>query len=145
MNRICAFFGHREIWQDISGQLEQAIRTVITENNITTFWVGGYGQFDSRAEGIVRRLKKEFPHIALILILAYLPTDKNPSSDIYDDTIYPEGLELVPKRFAISKRNQWIANNCDMIIACVQRDYGGAYTACKYAEGKGKPIINIAR
>lgn len=37
-------------------------------------------------------------------------------SDIYDAMIYLEGLENVPKRFAISRRNQWMAQNCDMSI-----------------------------
>lgn len=145
MGRICAFFGHRDIWQDISEPLEQAIRTVIKEHDISVFWVGGYGQFDSRAAGMVRGLKKEFPNITLHLVLSYLPTAKTYFSDNYDSTVYPEGLELVPRRYAISKRNQWIVNNCDIVIAYVHHNYGGAYTACKYAERKGKLIINIGQ
>ena len=101
--------------------------TAIT-NGATTFWVGGYGAFDSYAAGCVRRLKKEYPQISLDLILAYLPIGKHALADAYDSTIYPEGLELVPQRFAISKRNRWIVDNCDMIIAYVRSTYGGAYT-----------------
>ena len=119
MGKVCAFFGHRVIGADISSQLEQAVRTAIT-NGATTFWVGGYGAFDSYAAICVRRLKKEYPQISLDLILAYLPTGKNSLADAYDSTIYPEGLELVPQRFAISKRNRWIVDNCDMIIAYVR-------------------------
>lgn len=55
-------------------------------------------------------------------------------SDIYDAMIYLEGLENVPKRFAISRRNQWMAQNCDMSITYVNHNLGGAYQACKTAK-----------
>ena len=142
MSKVCAFFGHREIWSDISEPLEQAIRTAIADGT-TVFWVGGYGAFDSYATGCVRRLKKEFPQISLHLILAYLPTKKDPLADTYDSTIYPEGLELVPKRFAISKRNQWIVCNCDMVICYIGHCYGGAYSAYALARKSKKKIINL--
>lgn len=142
MNKVCAFFGHRDILCDISQSLEQAIRTAITVHGVTAFWVGGYGAFDSCATGIVRRLKKEFPHISLHLILAYLPTEKDPLADTYDSTIYPEGLELVPKRFAISRRNRWIVEYSDMIIAYVNHRYGGAYEAYKRAKSKMQ-VVNL--
>lgn len=143
MGKICAFFGHREVWSDISEPLEKAVRIAIAEG-ATDFWVGGYGTFDDIAAGSVRRLKKDFPEITLHLILAYLPAEKDPFSDTYDSTIYPEGLELAPKRFAISKRNQWIVNNCDMVIAYVRNTYGGAHTAVQSAKRKGRSIMNIA-
>ena len=143
MSKVCAFFGHRDVWRDISDPLEQAIRSAITEHGISTFWVGGYGSFDSAAVGCVRRLKKEYPYIRLHLILAYLPTKKDPLEDMYDSTIYPEGLELVPKRFAISKRNQWIVKNCDMVIGYVDHRYGGAYDSYRMAEKAGRTILNL--
>ncbi len=142
MDKVCAFFGHREIWDDISAPLEQAIRTAIMQYGVTSFWVGGCGQFDACAAGSVRRLKKEFPHIRLYLILAYLPMKKDPYFCAYDSTIYPEGLEFVPKRFAISKRNRWMVENCDLVIACINRSHGGAYQAYKTAKGK-KVVLNL--
>ncbi len=142
-NRICAFFGHREIWCDISKSLDCAVRTAIKEYGATEFWVGGYGMFDSFAVGSIRRLKKDFPQITLHRILAYLPTRKDPLSNTYDSTIYPKGLELVPRKFAISKRNQWIADHCHMVICYIDHSYGGAYTACKAARRKNKVLINL--
>lgn len=142
MERVCAFFGHREIWKDISVPLEEAVRMAITDYGITNFWVGGYGQFDSCAAGCVRRLKREFPNVRLQLVLAYLPMGEDPLTSSYDSTIYPEGLELVPKRFAISKRNQWMANYCDIAIAYVNQAYGGAYQGYRTAKRK-KLVINL--
>ena len=143
MGKICAFFGHRLICGDLSEALENAIRAAIADG-ATEFWVGGYGNFDSMAAGCVRRLKKEYSRISLYLIYAYLPTKEDPMINSYDGTIYPEGLELVPKRFAVSKRNQWIVRDCDMVIAYVDKTYGGAYAACQFAKKKGRVVVDLA-
>lgn len=144
MDKVCAFFGHREIWRDISTAVERAIRSAITEHGMTVFWVGGYGAFDFLASHCVRRLKKDYPQIKLHLILAYIPTRKALLEDAYDRIIYPAGLELVPKRFAISQRNRWIIHHCDMVIAYVRNTYGGAYSALQQAKKKGCVILNLA-
>ena len=60
------------------------------------------------------------------------------------DTVFPEGIESVPKRFAIVWRNQWMIDRSDFVITFVQRDFGGAATFQKKAEKKGKRIINLA-
>lgn len=143
MRNICAFFGHREIWADISEPLEQAVRSSIADG-VTEFWVGGYGAFDAQAAECVRRLKREYPAITLHLIVAYLPAKKDTFDDLYDSIVYPEGLEFGPQRFAITKRNRWIVENCDMVIAYVRSTYGGAYTALQLARRKERHIINIA-
>lgn len=45
---------------------------------------------------------------------------------------------------AIGERNKWLAENCDMMIVYIKRDYGGAYKCYKYAQKLGVPIMNIA-
>ncbi len=62
---------------------------------------------------------------------------------LYDETIYPE-LEKVPYRFAISKRNEWMVDNSDLVIAFVSHSWGGAATTYRYAIRKKKQIINLA-
>ena len=52
-------------------------------------------------------------------------------------------LEFVPKRFAIVKRNEWMMTNADIVIAYVNRNYGGAYKSLQAAKRKKKKIINI--
>ena len=74
MSKVCAFFGHREIPAGLKKPLEEQICKAIIEDSITSFWVGGYGQFDSLAAHTVHKLKQEFPEIELLLVLAYLPT-----------------------------------------------------------------------
>ena len=56
-------------------------------------------------------------------------------SSVAKDT-YPKG--------AIEKRNKEMADRADMIICYVTKEYGGAYTAAKYAYEQGKRVINLA-
>ena len=142
MRKVCAFFGHRDIPAGLEIALYEQIRKAVAERGVTTFWVGGYGRFDALAAHTVHRVKQEFPNIELLLILAYLPAEGQQLPDLYDGSVYPEGLELVPKRFAISKRNIWMAKNCDMVICYVRNSFGGAYEAVKAVSGK--EIINLS-
>lgn len=141
MEKVCAFFGHRDIYRELKPELENAVRHAI-QHGCRIFWCGGYGAFDRCAAGTVHRLKREFPDIRLEWIMAYL-TQSDSISGLYDRSLYPEGLETVPQRFAISKRNQWMVKNCDCIIACVDHCYGGAYTAYAQAEKMGKVLANL--
>lgn len=132
--RTCTFFGHRSISGMHEDSLTVLVDKVIRENNVHTFWCGGYGEFDALAARTVSKLKKKYSDIELVLVRAYMPKSGEQLSDIYDATIYPEGLENVPKRFAISRRNQWMAQNSDMAITYVNHTFGGAYQAYKTAK-----------
>lgn len=59
----------------------------------------------------------------------------------YDETVYPP-LESVPKRFAISRRNEWMVQECDTIVAYVTHGWGGAAKTLEYARRKKKRIIS---
>jgi hypothetical protein len=62
----------------------------------------------------------------------------------YCYTILPEGIENVPKRFAISFCNKWMVGKADFIISYVEHDWGGAAKFSNMAKRKGKKVINIA-
>lgn len=87
------------------------------------FYFGGYGAFDSLAAAVLRELKKTYRHIQIVLVLAYL--NRNVNATGYDSTLYPE-LENVPPRFAISRRNKWMVEMADVVVAYVTHDWGGA-------------------
>lgn len=54
MDKICSFFGHRDIYLNLSSELKNSIEKAITEFGITTFYVGENGDFDRMAAGAVR-------------------------------------------------------------------------------------------
>ena len=141
---ICSFFGHREISQNIEPELYTEIERHITEKNVDTFYTGGYGAFDFMTEKILNDIKKQFPHISVYRILAYVPAVTDMKNNQKQPlTIYPEGLELVPKRFAITYRNRWMVEWSDYIIGYTANNYGGAYDALKYAGHNKKIITNL--
>lgn len=57
----------------------------------------------------------------------------------FDDTLYPE-IEKVPPKFAIIKRNEWMIDKSDFLIAYVEHNWGGAYRTLEYAKRKKKNV-----
>lgn len=134
------FCGHAQISQ--SEKIEKWLYDVtqkLIEQGATTFYLGGYGAFDSLAASVLREQKKQYPQIELVLVLAYLNTGRNTSG--YDSTVYPP-LETVPRRFAISHRNRWMVESADVVVAYVLLDWGGAATTLRCVRQKKKQIIS---
>ena len=134
------FCGHAQLSQ--SEKIENCLCDVtqkLIEQGATTFYLGGYGAFDSLAASVLRAQKKRYPQIALILVLAYLNTGRNTSGP--DSTVYPP-LETVPRRFATSHRNRWMVESADVVVAYVLHDWGGAATTLRCAKQKKKQIIS---
>ena len=137
---IVTFCGHAQISQ--SEKIEKwlyAVTQKLIEQGATTFYLGGYGAFDSLAASVLREQKKQYPQIELVLVLAYLNTGRNTSG--YDSTVYPP-LETTPRRFAISHRNRWMVEASDVVVAYVLHDWGGAATTLRCAKQKKKQIIS---
>ena len=135
-----AFCGHAQISQ--SEKIEKWLYDVtqkLIEQGATTFYLGGYGAFDSLAASVLREQKKRYSQIELVLVLAYLNTGRDTSG--YDSTVYPP-LETVPRRFAISHRNRWMVESADVVVAYVLHDWGGAATTLRCAKQKKKQIIS---
>lgn len=133
------FCGHREVSD--SERVEQWLRQVCTDliaQGADEFFLGGYGHFDFMSAAVLRELKNPHPHIRLVLVLPYL--NSNMLTDRYDETVYPP-LESVPKRYAISRRNEWMVCESDVIVAYVIRGFGGAAKTLDYARRKKKTII----
>ena len=136
---IITFCGHREIGQseDLRIWLSHCVEQLIIDG-ATDFYFGGYGAFDAMAASVVRSLKRKYPSIQSILVLPYLGRKVDATG--YDMTTYPP-LETVPKRYAILRRNQWMVDAADVVVAYVRYDWGGAAQTLAYAKRKKKRII----
>ena len=66
--------------------------------------------------------------------------------NIYDsmETLYPEGLECVHPRYAISWRNKWMIRESNVVVTYITHSWGGAAQFAEIAKKKGKRIINVA-
>ena len=108
--------------------------------------MGGYGDFDSLCLRVLKELKSAFPNIELLFITPYLDNNYSKLETAklyYDGIIYPP-LENVPRRFCISKRNEWMVNEADFVIAFVKYSWGGAAKTLEYAKRKKVEFFNLA-
>lgn len=140
----CTFFGHRDADAGIEPKLIEIITDLIENKSVTSFYVGNNGQFDYLVRKNLKKFKERYPNIDYAVVLAYMPREKKEFdlSD-YSDTIFPDGLESVPPRFAIPKRNEWMINNSDYVVTYVKYIVGGAAKFKNLAQRKGKMVIEI--
>ena len=110
----------------------------MVKNGESSFLLGGYGNFDLIAASAIKAIKEKYSNVKSILVLAYL--DQKYNKDLYDDTIYPD-IENVPRRYAIVKRNQWMIDKSNFVIAYVEHSWGGAAKTFNYAVKKKKTVL----
>ena len=145
---IITFCGHSDFLfsDDVKQQLKNILLSETRKNPTCKFYLGGHGDFDRLCLSVLRELKKEFSNIELLFITPYL--DKNYSKlefakDYYDAIIFPP-IENVPRKFAILKRNEWMVNSVDLVIAYVTYSWGGAAKTLAYDKRKNVPIYNLS-
>ena len=141
-SKTCCFFGHREVTHNIREKLKATIEKLITEDNVTDFYVGHQGQFDSMAYSVLKELKAKFPHIRYTVVLAYM-SDEHIRELFGENTLFPDGLETVPKRFAISKRNDWMIQQSGFAVCYVYKITGGAAKFREKAEKNGLRVVDV--
>lgn len=143
--KSCFFMGHREADERLLPYLTEAIRRLVIEENVRYFYVGGYGGFDRIAAMAVKVVKKQHPDITLNLVLPYHPADR--SIELlpgYDGTYYPEGLEGVPRQYAIVKANKILVDTCDWLIAYVRHGASNSHKMLEYAKRRQeKGLIRV--
>ncbi len=140
--KTCCFFGHREVTHNIKDKLIAIIEKLITEDNVTEFYVGHQGQFDWMVYSVLKELKAKYPQIRFTVVLAYMPDEY--IRELYgEDTLFPDGLENVPKKFAISKRNDWMIQQSEIAVCYVHKITGGAAKFREKAEKKVLKVIDV--
>ena len=141
-NKTCCFFGHREVTHNIKDKLIAIIEKLITEDGVTEFYVGHQGQFDNMVYSVLKELKAKYPQIRYTVVLAYMPDEH--IKDVYgNDTLFPDGLETVPRKYAISKRNAWLIQHSGFAVCYVHKITGGAVKFREKAEKRRLQIIDV--
>ena len=132
--KSCFFIGHREADEWLLSRLERIVEQLITEENIRYFYVGGYGGFDRIAATAVKKAKQQHPNITLMLVLPYHPADRPVETpNGFDGTYYPDGLENVPKRYAITRTNRILVDSCDWLVCYVRHGASNSRNLLEYA------------
>ena len=143
---VCTFFGHRFVQDEIEPALMSTLTDLIEKHGVTLFYVGNHGGFDSMVCRALKKLAKSYS-IDYRIVLAYMPAKKSYSDATdYSKSILPNGIETVPKRFAISFRNKWMILQSDYVVTYVTHSLGSSAAQFKaMAQKKGKTVIELSR
>ena len=151
----CCFTGHRIIpsgeKETIRNLLETAIEKVI-QDGYRFFGTGGALGFDTLAAQTVLKLKRQYPHIRLILVLPCITQTDGWKQDDIDE--YERIKALADKVVYTSreyhtgcmhKRNRHLVDNSSLCICYLTRLSGGTAYTVRYAESKNLKTINLAK
>ena len=144
----CAFTGHRNIKdshkQALPGLLSRAIAYAY-EQGCRRFITGGALGFDTYAAKEVLRFRMSHPDVSLILFLPCLDQDAGWSirqKDSYEYVLQSaDEVKYISESYTktcMKRRNQAMAEECDLMIAYVSRDYSGAAQTMRMAISLGK-------
>ena len=143
-----SLIGHRNLQNSSAFEkdLEKIICNLLSQKEYVEFYIGRNGDFDILAASVIKRVQKavESKNSSLILVLPYHDKDEEYYQNYYDEICFPLE-ESVYFKAAITKRNEWMVDRSDLLIAYVTENFGGAANTLKYAEEHGVKWINLAR
>lgn len=153
--QTCCFTGHRDIPRDqkqiIVCQLERVLRSLIGEG-IRYFGSGGARGFDLMAADVVLQLKKEFPHIRLIMVLPCRDQTRGwRGADIrhYERILtQADKVVYVQEKYSpgcMQKRNRHLVDHSSVCVAYCTRNTGGTANTLRYACKKGERSVLLNR
>ena len=144
-DKTCFFIGHREAPESIYPELAQTVEQLI-EQGVTDFYVGHYGNFDRLAARAVIAAKQQHSEVRLTMLLPYHPAERKvvlPPG--FDGSLYPQGMENVPRRFAIARVNRWMVEYCTHLVAYVTHSASNAGKVVEYALSLGIKVALLQR
>lgn len=146
---VC-FTGHRGVDEaNARAALAKHIRYAITNCGSTNFIVGGAVGIDTIAAEVVLSLREEFPHIRLFVAVPFRgftakwnATQKARFASICRSC---DGIHVVAdsySRAAYQRRNEYMVDRADLVIAYYNGSAGGTRNCVSYAQSHHVPIVN---
>lgn len=157
----CAFTGHRPHkfpWKDneadprcmaLKETLEEQI-AILAGAGVTEYFTGGADGVDTLAAQTVLKLREEYPHIRLILVLPCRTQTRGwPDEDVrvYEaiksaaDKIRYTSEEYT--RGCMHKRNRHLVDNSSICVSYMTKNTGSTAYTVDYARKKHVRIINL--
>ena len=153
-DKTACFTGHRELREApkmIASRLSVILEELIRQG-YRYFGAGGARGFDMLAAKTVLKLKKQYPHIHLILVLPFpnqYEAEKNWSIAEILEYHYLKKvaskvvhLEESYSRGCYYRRNEHLVNCSSVCISYRYKDRGGTAYTTRYAETRGLRVIN---
>jgi len=152
--KVACFSGHRKLPQDcteLRTNLEKAIITLI-EQGVVFFGNGGAVGFDALAATTVLKLKEDYPHIRLVMVLPCPPEEQSLKWSEEQKKRYYELLDKADKVRVLSSRytsscmldrNRHLVDCSAYLICYLRENKGGTFYTVNYAEKHGRNILRI--
>lgn len=151
--QTCCFTGHRTIPQGQRPYIIQHLETVLhslIRRGIRYFGSGGARGFDLMAADAVLQLKKEYPHIKLIMVLPCRNQTYGWSWENiqhYEHVLsQADKVVYVQEHYSVGcmqKRNRHLVDNSSVCVAYCTKNTGGTAYTMGYARIKGIHIILV--
>lgn len=153
-SKVACFSGHRKLPEDcyeLQADLERAIIELI-ERGVIFFGNGGAVGFDALAATTVLKLKEDYPHIRLVMVLPCPPEQQSLKWNDDQKKRYYEILEQADKVRILSPqytdgcmldRNRHMVDNSAYLICYLRQHSGGTFYTVNYAERKGLEILRL--
>ena len=145
---IITFCGHSDFHgsQELEDKIVACIKEQAKDEHVS-FYLGGYGFFDSFALRCCKKYQEIDPESRTVFVSPYRREryfkDRPYIEENYDEILIPDGVGGEFSKFDISKRNEWMVKRADFVIAYVNVGWGGAAKTLLYAVKHKKPFINF--
>ncbi len=153
-SKVACFSGHRKLPENCSklrANLEKAIIELI-ERGVVFFGNGGAVGFDALAATTVLKLKKEYPHIRLVMVLPCPPEEQSmkwneeQKKRYYDLLDQADKVRILSPRYTsgcMLNRNRHLVDNSGYLICYLREQHGGTFYTVNYAEQQRLKILRI--
>jgi len=152
--KVACFSGHRKLPEDcteLRWNLEKAIVSLI-ERGVVFFGSGGALGFDQEAAAAVLKLKKDYPHIRLVMVLPCPPEQQSLKWNEQQKKRYYDLLDRADKvrvlspsytRSCMYERNRHLVDCSAYLICYLREQSGGTFYTANYAEQQGLEILRL--
>ena len=152
--KVACFSGHRKLPEDcteLRANLEKAIILLI-EQGVVFFGRGADLGFDQIASETVLKLKKDYPHIKLVMVLPCPPNEQSMKWSREQREHYERLLKQADKIRQVSpkytstcmfERNRRLVDCSEYLICYLRENSGGTFYTVNYAEQQGLKILRI--
>lgn len=152
--KVACFSGHRKLPEDcteLRTNLEKAIISLI-EQGVVFFGSGAALGFDQLASAIILNLKKDYPHIKLVMVLPCPPNEQSMKWSREQREYYEKLLKQADKIRQVSpkytstcmfERNRRLVDCSAYLICYLRENSGGTFYTVNYAEKQGLKILRI--
>ncbi len=146
-----AFFGHRVVENiiEVEKSLEEYVEKIMLEKNYVEFLVGRNGEFDKLVASVINKKRKQLrdDNNSLTLVLPFLTAEylnnKENFEKYYGEIEVFESEKTIHFKAIIRKRNEYMIKKSNLVVCYVNKNFGGAYEAIKYAQKCGKEIYKV--